>query len=950
MNMWWKYIPLFFTVLFTDTSEHQHCSNTEKHFCAQHELMEKLIQQDPEFRRRHEEVERQMYIDLLSNRTNGGGRMDYVLPVVVHIVHDGGAENISDADVLLGIDNLNEAFANTGYYDPSTGVDTRIQFCMASRDPQGNSTNGITRTQSSLTNMTDYTSQDLSVKNLSRWNPLEYINIWLVREICRPGACGVAGYAYFPSAHGSSVDGIMMEARWFAQSKGSSGVQIHEMGHYLGLYHTFQGGCTNNDCLLDGDRVCDTPPDQSTARVPCGGSANSCTSDVNTGDPNNPFTTDQQDMYINYMDYGDFDCYSAFSQGQSDRMHFTIENIRQSLLDSKACQTPCTSPITAAFTPGGGTIDLGTSLNFNNNSSNATRYQWQVNGTDFSSATNPSYTFNTEGVFTITLWAYNGDPNCQDSINVLFNVVCPVIADFNSSTISVPQGDQLTFTNNSSAATSYEWYVDGVLVSQQTDLTYTFLTPGINEICLKAIGQNCEKEFCRLVAVTVDSDDCQSTFVKTFGQQDLREKANCLALAEDGNLYIGGDQGGLLVIAKVSTEGNLIWQKALDISSHPEVVADIQRDSDNNLLICGYGDGPINNSSSVRIGFILKFDPINQQVLWLRREATNNRTTFTRIQEIQAGGNYLVVGGHFSRISGLSALDCNAQMAVLDRNNGNTISLNNSYDMGSCETFRDMHIRNNKIYLVGRYNFAGGGFAQMRGSFSVFDLNGNHEMTRLHLMPVADQAYMHATSIIPQGDDFVILYNGDHDSDNRDLWLQLSQTRADGTIIWAKQYQSPVSSDLLASGLLAVPGGYLIYSADRQNRKAVLIKTDRLGEVEWAKRYGGGSQFEVALISENIQVGGNFIYMLGAMAAPGSTTDIGLLKTDLNGNFEGACDFVEDIEIRTIPYNDPYDDLHDIDLVPSPVVTQDISIVDPDIVLETEDLCEIVCLEICDNG
>ena len=88
------------------------------------------------------------------------------------------------------------------------------------------------------------------------------------------------------------MDGLVVEARAFGASQAGSTTAIHEFGHYFGLYHTFQGGCTNDNCLTDGDHVCDTPPDQSTAAVACGGSANSCTTDAQSG-----FTSDQPDNH-----------------------------------------------------------------------------------------------------------------------------------------------------------------------------------------------------------------------------------------------------------------------------------------------------------------------------------------------------------------------------------------------------------------------------------------------------------------------------------------------------------------------------------------------------------------------------------------------------------------------------------------------------------------------------
>lgn len=92
-------------------------------------------------------------------------------------------------------------------------------------------TNGITRNVSAHTNMNgpSYYTDDQSVKNLIRWNPQCYINIWLVNSI--PGS--VAGYAYLPSAHGSNVDGIIMEASYFGASNAADVVVIHEMGHFV---------------------------------------------------------------------------------------------------------------------------------------------------------------------------------------------------------------------------------------------------------------------------------------------------------------------------------------------------------------------------------------------------------------------------------------------------------------------------------------------------------------------------------------------------------------------------------------------------------------------------------------------------------------------------------------------------------------------------------------------
>jgi gliding motility-associated-like protein len=356
-----------------------------------------------------------------------GGDMDnpppYELPVVVHIIHQYGPENISDAQAEQAIADINEAFSNQGYYDPSTGVNTEIQFCLAKRDPDGGPTTGITRTPSVLTEMILET-QDLDLKDLIRWEPTEYINIWLVKEINSLSVgSGVAGYAYFPSSHGQPEDGIVIEADLFGSSQANSAIAVHELGHYLGLYHTFEGGCTNDDCLADGDRVCDTPPDATTVGVPCGIDVNSCSTDVNPADPNNPFTSDQNDLYIDYMDYGDPDCYSAFTAGQADRMAFFIETARASLLDSEACTHPCPNPIAINFVPADTIIEVGTQIDFENLTVGATDFVWLVDGSPLSSGTDFSFLFNTEGAFVVTLQASNGNPDCDVERSILVRVI-----------------------------------------------------------------------------------------------------------------------------------------------------------------------------------------------------------------------------------------------------------------------------------------------------------------------------------------------------------------------------------------------------------------------------------------------------------------------------------------------------------------------------------------------
>src|SRR5690606_17158981 len=141
----------------------------------------------------------------------------------------------------------------------------------------------------------------------------------------------VAGFAAYPAAHGTALDGIVIESTVFTSGNCDLfKVLVHETGHYFNLLHTFEGGCKNDDCLSDGDRVCDTPPDNNQDFYPSNpcksmGIMNSCSSDVNLTDPNNPFSIDQNDLTDNFMDYAPTECAKYFTSGQVTRMHAAIE-------------------------------------------------------------------------------------------------------------------------------------------------------------------------------------------------------------------------------------------------------------------------------------------------------------------------------------------------------------------------------------------------------------------------------------------------------------------------------------------------------------------------------------------------------------------------------------------------------------------------------------------------
>jgi PKD repeat protein len=335
-----------------------------------------------------------------ANSTESSDSIRWV-PVVVHVIHNDGSENISEAQIESQIMIMNEDFGKIlGTNGDGNGVDTKVRFCLAKIDPQGRCTNGIVRIKSELTVHQQY--QRALLKELSFWDNTRYLNIYVVRSING----GVGGYASFPGGP-PSEDGIVVRNDLFGDiGTGKAGLgrtATHELGHWLGVFHTFQNGCGIDTCL-DGDGVCDTPPVDK-PNFGCPTNANTCSNDV-------PDLPDQVD---NYMDYTDDNCKSMFSKGQAMRMMAAMDSIRwriwsDSNLVSTGCDTnyqaPANCPVIADFITLNKSICTGGEIEFMGKMlNNIQSWNWIFQGGTPSTSTdqNPRITYNSPGIFNVQL-------------------------------------------------------------------------------------------------------------------------------------------------------------------------------------------------------------------------------------------------------------------------------------------------------------------------------------------------------------------------------------------------------------------------------------------------------------------------------------------------------------------------------------------------------------------
>lgn len=250
------------------------------------------------------------------------------IPVVVHVVYDRDEFNISDEKIASQIAVLNQDFRKKNPDQTATPAefaplvaDVGIEFELATIDPDGKPTRGITRTRSAVDGWdgkvlgVEKPVEDLKLYftrqgGRDAWPADRYLNIWVAELSGRTGKPALAGYAQFPGGD-ARLDGVVIDPRVFGTQPPLMAehhlgrTATHEIGHWLNLIHIFanSGHCQSDD-LVD-----DTP----------------VASAAYKGKPSYPqHSCGQSNMFMNFMDHVDDDAMYMFTLGQKARMRAVL--------------------------------------------------------------------------------------------------------------------------------------------------------------------------------------------------------------------------------------------------------------------------------------------------------------------------------------------------------------------------------------------------------------------------------------------------------------------------------------------------------------------------------------------------------------------------------------------------------------------------------------------------
>jgi Pregnancy-associated plasma protein-A/Secretion system C-terminal sorting domain len=320
--------------------------------CRQQLYQQQLLATHPQLSKEYEKIEAftrslpfKLHTGTPGNITSNAIPPVITIPVVVHVLWNTNAQNITDAQILSQIGVLNNDYRGTNAdlakipsYFTGIAADCGFQFVLAKVDPKGRATNGIVRRRTDI----GIFGLDDRVKNSAiggddAWNADNYLNIWVCNTVG-----GILGYSSAPGGP-KEIDGVVINTAVFGTinisgefNKGRTAV--HEIGHWLNLRHIW------GDTYCGDDKVDDTPTQERASRGCPGGEIFSCGS------------TAHGDMYMNYMDFTDDACMFMFTKGQRERMRAMFETggPRNALLYSQAlndAELPKTAPVPEIIQP-----------------------------------------------------------------------------------------------------------------------------------------------------------------------------------------------------------------------------------------------------------------------------------------------------------------------------------------------------------------------------------------------------------------------------------------------------------------------------------------------------------------------------------------------------------------------------------------------------------------------
>ncbi len=528
-------------------------------YCHQHRLQDHFLKTDTEYRTLYNQAQAQLDRESVLNVSERSGTV-YYIPVVFHVLHQNGAENISDAQIFDAVEVLNRDYRmlNTDVNSVvsefrSIAGDAEIQFRLATIAPDGSCFKGITRTVSSLTNGENGQAQLNAALNNNdvyrgTWDHRNYLNIIVANEIG-----GAAGYTFLPSNGGAYYNTIFILQNYVGRI-GTGGEYrsrslTHEVGHWLNLKHTWGDGNepgAQSNCNMD-DGVTDTPNTRGVTS--CNLAENACGPVANVE---------------NYMDYSY--CSKMFTQGQIARMRTAITSTvggRSTLWSAANLErvgaTGSVSLCRADFISDKKVVCVGTSVRFTDVSyNNVVSRTWNFPGGTATSNTASivDVVYTTPGTYSVTLTASNGSESVTETRQQYIRVL--------------PSYSVLPFYDGFEAGVNLEegdlWGVNNLGGTNKFEITTNVGATGSNSVRLRNFADRGSANVDELVSRPFDLsgeslNDVVLSFKYAFRNASTSSKTDRI------QIYLSSDCGDTWVLRRTISNSQLASGSAVVTSN-----------------------------------------------------------------------------------------------------------------------------------------------------------------------------------------------------------------------------------------------------------------------------------------------------------------------------------------------------------------------------------------------
>ncbi|MFN8304315.1 MAG: YCF48-related protein [Saprospiraceae bacterium] len=383
-----------------------------------------------------------------------------------------------------------------------------------------------------------------------------------------------------------------------------------------------------------------------------------------------------------------------------------------------------------------------------------------------------------------------------------------------------------------------------------------------------------------ILKLSSPAQPCDNTFIQSL--TNMGGSQPNIFPDPSGDFYATGMRNDSIVIVRFDQGGTPLWARVFRLGNDVLQIRDMFVDDSGDLIGVAFYETTF--LSEIRSA-AFRYNIASQSFVWVRYLAGVN---YSNIHNV-SGGDCVATGTESSG---------STHLIRLDKNSGAVSGYNLVGDGGDYYST----VYNGVLYGACRRYYNG-----FQASVFAHDVNSGAFLWQNLIISedVGFNTRMYPVKPVIDNNEIVVLASGDLQGfdvyPNGPVELVLAKTSLSGDVLWTKQYIVAGFDRPVGTAVVSTDGGYYLvanlYSEALGNHAySVLIKTDKQGQVQWAKRLGISGKN----IAKNVMERDGFLYLTMASDSYGPN-DLLLLKLDQNGNTETGCDFVQPIAVETVP-------------------------------------------------